>query len=50
MDDPSWLKNDPNRIAGGRPFTESFFTTVLPCFARRVDFRQRDVVSGDLTT
>lgn len=35
MDDLSWLKNDPTRIAGGRPFTESFFATaaVLMAFA-----------------
>ena len=35
MSDLSWMRNDPNKIAGGRPFTESFFTTyaVLVAFA-----------------
>jgi hypothetical protein len=35
MSDMSWMKNDPNKIAGGRPFTESFYTTfaVLIAFA-----------------
>jgi len=35
MSDLSWMKNDPNKIAGGRPFTESFYTTfaVLIAFA-----------------
>jgi hypothetical protein len=28
MADTGWLKNDPNRVAGGRPFTENFFATV----------------------
>jgi hypothetical protein len=35
MSDLSWMRNDPNKIAGGRPFTESFYTTyaVLIAFA-----------------
>ncbi len=33
MSDRSWLKNDPNRIAGGRPFTESFYATVAVLLA-----------------
>lgn len=33
MDDPSWLRNDPNKIAGGRPFTESYFATVAVLMA-----------------
>lgn len=35
MTDLSWMRNDPNKIAGGRPFTESFYTTyaVLVAFA-----------------
>ena len=28
MGDKGWLKNDPDRVAGGRPFTESYFATV----------------------
>lgn len=28
LNDRSWLKNDPDRVAGGRPFEESFFATV----------------------
>lgn len=26
--DRSWLKNNPDRVAGGRPFTESYYATV----------------------
>lgn len=33
MSDRSWLKNDPNRVAGGRPFTESFYATVAVLLA-----------------
>lgn len=31
--DLSWMRNDPNKIAGGRPFTESFYTTVAVLMA-----------------
>lgn len=33
LNDRSWLKNNPDRIAGGRPFTESFFATVAVLMA-----------------
>lgn len=33
MADASWLRNDPNRVAGGLPFTESFFSTVAVLLA-----------------
>lgn len=28
MNDRGWLKNDPDKVAGGRPFTESYYATV----------------------
>lgn len=33
ISDLTWLKNDPNRLAGGRPFTESYYATVAVLFA-----------------
>ena len=33
MEDRSWLKNDPDKIAGGRPYTESFFATAAVLMA-----------------
>lgn len=33
MSDRAWLKNNPDRVAGGRPFTESFFATVAVLMA-----------------
>lgn len=28
MTDRSWMKNNPDHVAGGRPFTESYYATV----------------------
>jgi len=33
MLDRSWLKNNPDKVAGGRPFTESYFATVAVLMA-----------------
>lgn len=33
MADLSWLKNDPNRVAGGRGFGESYYATVAVLLA-----------------
>ena len=31
--DRSWLKSNPDKVAGGRPFTESYFATVAVLMA-----------------